>query len=434
MKQFLPLIFLFIPYIRNLVLPFQRSIYPVLDDNNEFNSLYNNYIGVDICLGTPLQCLSLNLELNVYPLWVISSKSPNKTEIQKSFDSSHSQSYYLKSNFIIIFNYDKYEKGYLSFDSVTIDKDIKVDDIYFLLIEEFSEVPVNSGVLGLDLQNRVYQDTPGSNLISQLKKQDVLENYAFSIIYDDMDGNSLSNYQKGKLIIGQYPHDIIPSLKGKQPVYEKVLQTGTTLKWGFEFDSLMIDNEIIEEKIKGGFSIEIGVNLGSVLYHEKVYKDFFISQLNDKNCVKKKFKKIFFGYICNNLINLNRIKPLEFTIGNHKFSLGKEDLFIKLPNNKLLFNIIFPGKDYANVTFDWILGAPFLKKYPLIFDMDKKIIGFYKEGTASIASKGGNGTLWFIIIILLIIVIGGGGFCYYRRRRLVKLRRKNKMHLSLAIQ
>ena len=433
MKLFLPYILLFIPYISNIVLPFQRSIYPELDDNNPFNSLFNNYIGVEICFGTPLQCLSLNLELNVYPLWVISSKSPNKTEIQKSFDSSNSQSYYLKSNFIIIFNYDKYEKGYLSFDSITIDKDMKVDDIYFLLIEEFSGIPVNSGVLGLDLQNRVYQDTPGSNLISQLKKQDVLENYAFSIIYDDMEGNSLSNYQKGKLIIGQYPHDIIPSLKGKLPVYEKVLQTGTTLKWGFEFDSLIINNEIIQEKIKGGFSIEIGVSLGSVLYHEKVYQDFFMSQVNDKKCIKKKFKKVFFSYICDDSVNLNKIEPLEFTIGHHKFILGKEDLFINLPNNKLLFNIIFPGKDYATVTFDWVFGAPFFKKYPLIFDMDKKIIGFYEEGTASLSSKGGNGTLWFIII-LFIVIIGGIGFYYYRRRRLNKLRRKNKLNLSLAVQ
>ena len=127
-----------------LSLPFTRSYYPSFTPHSPFTPLFNNYISVDICLGTPKQCLPLNLELNVFPIWIISSTSQNKTELQKSFNSNTSTSHHLKSHIKIIFNYDKFETAYLSYEDFSIGDISDIKDVYFLLTEQFSEIPINS--------------------------------------------------------------------------------------------------------------------------------------------------------------------------------------------------------------------------------------------------------------------------------------------------
>ena len=45
----------------------------------------------------------------------------------------------------------------------------------------------------------------------------------------------------------------------------------------------------------------------------------------------------------------------------------------------------------------WILGTPFLKKYQLIFDQDKKVIGFYCKETE-------QSQLFYLILIFLLFI------------------------------
>ena len=425
-------LFSFLPLavLTSLTLPFHRTYFPSINNKTPFTSFFNNFISVELCLGTPVQCLSLNLELNVYPLWVISSASTNKTEAQKSFNNLQSDSYDLKNTFLEKFNYDKYVTAYLSYDHITFDKTKQIKDIFFLLVEEFSEVPVNSGVLGLDFQNRIYQDTPGSNLVYQLKQKDIISSYAFSILYDDSTSNDYLSYEKGKLIVGMYPHDIIPSLKQKKLIYEKVVQVGTTIKWGYLFKKLIIDNKVIEEDIKGGFSIELGVNIGTVAYHEYVYKALF--EPNKKFCTRHNFMKLFFSYICDSKIDLNSFPSLTFTFSknNYKFTFTKDDLFMNLSSDKLMFLVVFPGKDYIRVSTDWTFGAPLFKKYPLVFDMDKKVVGFYEDDTNIALPNNINTILLWMIFIALLILIAIGGLYYYRKRSLIRRNKKNYFNID----
>jgi hypothetical protein len=82
---------------------------------------------------------------------------------------------------------------------------------------------------------------------------------------------------------------------------------------------------------------------------------------------------------------------------NYKFDLKKEEFFIK-KNGKIYFLIYFLEK---NKFSNWILGKPFLKKYQLFFDYEKKKIGFYTPDK----KKNDNLTSKLNIIIILIIVI-----------------------------
>ena len=49
----------------------------------------------------------------------------------------------------------------------------------------------------------------------------------------------------------------------------------------------------------------------------------------------------------------------------------------------------------------FIFGKPFLKKYQIIFEPDRKLIGVYTKKTINIL----NVTLWVIIVFLAIIII-----------------------------
>ena len=84
-----------------------------------------------------------------------------------------------------------------------------------------------------------------------------------------------------------------------------------------------------------------------------------------------------------------------------------KDLFVKAPgdNNLYYFQIVF--KDGFD---NWKLGRPLFKKYPTIFDQDKKIFGFYKEkGEYNIEENDTNGgglsLAWIMVIILAICLI-----------------------------
>ena len=82
-----------------------------------------------------------------------------------------------------------------------------------------------------------------------------------------------------------------------------------------------------------------------------------------------------------------------------------KDLFIK-KDNEYIFGIVFDeNKDNNDAT--WILGKLFMKKYSLVYDLDKKIIGTYignkKEEEES--KNPINLTLLILLIALGILVI-----------------------------
>ena len=79
-------------------------------------------------------------------------------------------------------------------------------------------------------------------------------------------------------------------------------------------------------------------------------------------------------YVCDDFININKLDDLKFISEElkYEFIYKPKDMFIK-QNKKLFFIIGFT--DYWRK--QWFLGYQFLTKYQIIFNQDKKIIGFY---------------------------------------------------------
>jgi hypothetical protein len=76
------------------------------------------------------------------------------------------------------------------------------------------------------------------------------------------------------------------------------------------------------------------------------------------------------------------------------FTLNEKDLFYYFEKRNY-FLIVFSVK----YNYDWILGSPFLKKYQMIFDKDKKIISTYEPNDSFEFS------FIFVIIFLLLVII-----------------------------
>ena len=120
----------------------------------------------------------------------------------------------------------------------------------------------------------------------------------------------------------------------------------------------------------------------------------------------------------------NNFKNLTFVLKdiNTEFTLTPEDLFIKY-NDEYIFGIVFNFND--NKEEPWILGKIFMKKFGLIYDLDRKIIGLYKGNSTNVGNepkKNSNLILIILLAVLGIVIIALVIFIVYY----IKKQRKNR--------
>ena len=105
------------------------------------------------------------------------------------------------------------------------------------------------------------------------------------------------------------------------------------------------------------------------------------------------------GFYCDKNIKLEDFYNLTFKSKefNYTFVLNYNDLFLEI-NNKIYF-LMFFRKDTTE--FFWIFGEPFFKKYQIIFDEEKGIIGFYNLKKI----KAFNYSLLFIFLLIILVIL-----------------------------
>ena len=123
------------------------------------------------------------------------------------------------------------------------------------------------------------------------------------------------------------------------------------------------------------------------------------------------------------------------SIGFQKeFKFDYKDLFTET-KYRYFFNIIFN----VFITKKWILGKPFLRKYPMMFNYKLQTIGYYngefktepdttKDDNVDESSKKFLYSIIFIIIFLLILT--SGITCYYIGKRFKKDKKKKANELD----
>ena len=389
MKHFLILLSLILYSLSIITFPFQR----IFDDEiitNEtlYKNYYDNKIYTKISIGSSNTQIDFQIKFKKYSFCVrndsiydyLNSSSYINNEDKDICVYSMDFKFFMKSNETFIFGKEK----------------IKIDDMKFLLTKESKYT--SDGVLGLQIYDNEGK-SKGYNLISQLKSKKIIKKESFFFVFDE-------NSDNGELIIGDYPHFIdkykniylekqfqvtcifIPSYEQNYDIkFRRVSWNGT------EFESLTI----------GHLRVEFGMIVGTLKFCD-ISWDFFGPHFRKGKCQKVDITVFYQAYICDDYedFDITKFPNIKFYISDadYNLELTYKELFVK-KDGKYYFMVCFDKKRY---TVNWELGNIFLKRNLLVFDMDRKIIGFYNK-TIEFKQISSNKTFWVIFIIIIAVIV-----------------------------
>ena len=184
------------------------------------------------------------------------------------------------------------------------------------------------------------------------------------------------------------------------------------------FDSLKLNDQVISNEIIGIFDLNFeGFRMPPKIL-DNFNELFFNEYYKDNKCTKNQTKEESLTYImCDNSISLSKFPNVHFehkTL-NYTFQFLSKELFINL-NNKLYFAILFHS--YSK---DYILGEIFLKKYQMVFDQEKRVIGFYGP---SLSKSNMILKIVFLIFMTVVVILLG----YFLYIFLIKKARKKRAY------
>lgn len=413
--------------LKYITIPFQVQKFDYKEDQNGLlHELLYKDILINFSLGTPKQTVPLLAGMGEYSTYIVSNEAEDIEGAK--FNKELSTSYYTKDKINEVYNYQTFNLAFPSKETIHLDfPNIEIENYEFFLVTKigknicylpYCEILTQPGVIGFKMaQSETYNEkVNNTNLILQLKKKEIIDNYDFSFFFETP--------ERGTIVIGQKPHEYDNShYKSENFIFTKVaVDNEKELDWGLAFNKILYGNEELPSDKIMLLRVEYGMINGNKKWQEILEKNFFNELIKQNKCFKGKGWNdghSYFHYYCNKGVDLSAFKPFNFVINdlNYNLTLTKEDLFIE-EDEKLLFLIIF-GHPQP------ILGFPIFKKYQFIFNQDTKTIGLYSKiyGNPSIPTAPDSShfpygkseqpgsyrlitfLLFFVILLLLIYLL-----------------------------
>ena len=357
------------------------------NDNDKFDFIKDyfndNNFYTNISIGNPSQIIKSYIRLENFYFYFSSyniKENYNKT-LSLSYKQLNNETSYLANEF---------SKGNLSSEKFILlnnNENIELNDVNFILATRGSyHSYLQSSGIGLKLNN------DKSNFIYQLKNKGIINSYGFTFFFNN------NNENKGELIIGGYPHEYNDKYNGRFLRFDKSEISKEIYSWSIYFNKINFGNKVVNEKILSSFTFDYNGFIANQLFHNIIYESLFKSLIENKECFKELSDidyKLYYYYCNYNSSIKNKFQSIYFHSKNlnYTFIIDKNDVFM-YRNNTIYFLILF---ERDNILNRWILGTPFLKKYQLIFDQDKKVIGFYCKETE-------QSHLFYLILIFLLFI------------------------------
>ena len=382
----LSFIYINLTYESYIVYPFKKST----KENKSYpENLLQNDLEITLKIGTPPQSVDLNLRSRIYTFFVTSSQVNLP---YKLFNEKESTSLVQISKKETNFTNMEYSKGLKISESIYINnKELK--GITLML---GTELAYNEcGALGLRLINS-HESSNDLSFIYQIKKYANLDSYTFTLKY--------KNDEEGDLIIGAYPHVYDNKFNEKNFFYSKAGSNKNGVNWVLNFDIIRYNNKSVNVGSKKSL---INIEYGLIQAPFK-YKNYFKNNFYGDRCSEKFNDKRNVTIVhCSSNFDITSFKDLIFELKDieTQFVFTYKDLFIK-ENNEYIFGIVF-DEDVDAKDPTWIFGKPFMKKYELVYDLDRKIIGLYKEGNESPSEKSKVNVVFIILLVILILAVAG---------------------------
>ncbi len=377
---------LFCNILSQIVFDFEKK-YKTFNKDNFSEYISNNKLITKVTLGTPKQEIPIEIDFKEHYFY-ITDKIVNGI-----YDSTKSSSYIntSKSN---SYGFDNIKECYTSFESFYFNNYTKKEFLskndFLLITKTKKQNDEELSKLGLTLIS--YMEFYKYNLIYILKQNKTINSIIFYFEY-------LTD-SKGKLYIGTEPHNIQKNMFSNQNYKTKYLDLSDSINWLFNFNNISFYNISIASYRQIKFDANFNGIFPPTNIKEEIKEKAFNKLIEDKICSiesNDKFEYSFF--VCEKNFEIEKFQSLTFYLNdfNFTFTLTYEDLFIK-NNNRYYCLILYENKTLFG-RMNWVIGEVFLKKYFIVFNQEKQMIGFYTKLNTSINLP----ISWILVFIFVTI-------------------------------
>ena len=249
-------------------------------------------------------------------------------------------------------------------------------------------------------KNNGYEIEQKTNLIEQLKSQKIITSSFFMVNYDD------KNEEKGNIFIGGFPSEY----SEKYFIYNNISFYQNYPSWKITFSKIKYGSGDFNLILYGDFSLDLGFIQANIAAAS--YFDFKFFMKYDQ-CGEGDTGEYIYKY-CRGEDIISQFETISFYLESYNnqtedkiLTFNYKDLFVKSPNDdRYYFQIVF-GRSNK----EWIFGRPFFKKYPTVFDLEKKTVGFYtqsedyKDFSTSKNTKKARFAVAIIIVLSICVVL-----------------------------
>ena len=390
------------------------------NENSEFLSdYYDQYLYSTISIGSKNQKLELSLKLNRYITYILGSENSDlKSEY---FNEKESETYKKLDEKEIESNEDEFFKSYKSRDNINFgDKLIINNYIFFLSKKQYFD---ETGHIGFKMlpANLDKNNFFTYSFISQLKSNSLIDSQYFYFKY-----NLINEFKyDGYLLLGATPHEFetndLFQEKNFGEIYAKIDENLNT-RWNLDFPEIKYGNDIISKNDICEFSTTFGFIVAPINLFDS-FDEFFSKNDCSYGYNGDEVDKNYIYIYCEENVDLSKFENITFTTRKKEmnFVLTYKDLFKKI--GKYNYFLILFNEDIN----EWIFGHIFLNKYTIVFNTEKKTIGWYFNIDNSIVEenkKNNNAIIIFIILSIIFfgIIIGLLIYIFYYRPRYRKIR------------
>ena len=334
-----------------------KAIIPNLDF---IDTIIKNEIYIEIKVGTPKLTIPTYISLDQYSYY-ISGKN-----LSGIYNEDKSSSYQLKTDRESSYYKDMFEKGFLSSENIYINdikkKELEIQDFNFVLPSK-EGIKLYPSLIGLGIES-YYMKTTG--FLYQLKQKRIIDSYGWTIKYNNND--------KGEIIFGGYPHEYDNNYNQINFKNAKAESRGSYINWDLYFDYIKWNNKIFNDSNGYILYAELIITNNTIIAPGFFMNIFQENVFKSNLCNAKIYDNKYYYFICNKNFKIKNFGSLFFYHKDfeYTFEISYKDLFIE--NNNEFYSLLF----FSQIQLDrWSLGKPFFKKYQIIFEPDRKLIGFY---------------------------------------------------------
>ena len=293
-----------------------------------------------------------------------------------------------------------FEKGFLSSENIIMNdlknKEFEIKDFNFVLPSK-QGIKLYPSLIGLGIEN-YYMKTTG--FLYQLKQKGIIDSYGWTIKYNNND--------KGEIIFGGYPHEYDNNYNQINFKNAKAESRGSYINWDLYFDYIKWNNKIFNDSNGYILYAELIITNNTIIAPGFFMNIFQENVFKSNLCNAKIYDNKYYYFICNKNFKIKNFGSLFFYHKDfeYTFEISYKDLFIE--NNNEFYSLLF----FSQIQLDrWSLGKPFFKKYQIIFEPDRKLIGFY-------VNKSNFSWSWIIVYLLGIIIIVLSIYMIYKYKKI----------------